>query len=82
VTGSGEDAGDISEAIDITKSVQCSVEHSNLVLCEGSKSSLPGVWDPCLGEDKLLLIHYTNQVTRHQIFCPDNVAVLPKTAPD
>ena len=81
VPGWGEGAGDISEAIDITKPVQCSVEHSRLVMWEGSKSALPGVWDPCPGEDKWLLIRYTYQGTRHQIFCQDNDAVkLPKTA--
>ena len=81
VPGWGEGAGDMPEAVDVTKPVQCSVEHSRLVLWEGSKSSLPGVWDPCPGEDKWLLIRYTYQGTRHQLFCQENDAVkLPKTA--
>ena len=77
----GEADVDMSDITDITKPVQCSVEHSRLILWEGTKSSLPGVWDPCPGEDKWLLIRYTFQGTRHQLFCPENEAVkLPKTA--
>jgi len=77
----GEAAEDMSEVTNITKPVQCSVEHSRLVLWEGPKSSLPGVWDPCPGEDKWILIRYTFQGLRHQVFCPENEAVkLPKTA--
>ena len=34
------------EIIDITRAVQCCVEQGRLVLWEGSKAALPGVWDP------------------------------------
>jgi len=71
---------EIDMVTNITKPVQCSVEHSRLVLWEGPKSSLPGVWDPCPGEDKWILIRYTYQGARHQLFCPENEAIkLPKT---
>ena len=55
---------------------------SRLVLWEGSKSSLPGVWDPCPGEpDKWLLVQYTYKGAQHQLLCPDLEAVkLPKTS--
>jgi len=77
----GDTAEDTLDVIDITKPVQCNVEHSRLVLWEGTKSSLPGVWDPCPGEDKWILIRYTFQNNRHQLFCPDSEAVkLPKSA--
>jgi len=81
VAGWGETAVNMPDVTDITKPVQCSVEHSRLSLWEGAKSSLPGVWDPCPGEDKWLLFRYTFQGARHQLFCQEMEAVkLPKTA--
>ena len=41
------------------------VEESRLVLWEGQKSCLPGVWDPAPGEEKQLLIRYTFQVIQY-----------------
>jgi len=77
----GENNINMPDVTDITKAVQCNVEHSRLLLWEGDKSSLPGVWDPCPGEEKWLLIRYTYQGTKHQLFCPENDAVkLPKTS--
>lgn len=67
--------------IDIKLPLQCCVEDSRLILWEGSKSNLPGVWDPMPGEEKYLLIQYTYQHTSHQMFCPENEAIkLPKNA--
>ena len=53
-----------------------------LVLWEGSKSSVPGVYDPVPGNpEKWLLIRYRYQGVKHQIFCHDEEAVkLPKTS--
>ena len=53
-----------------------------LVLWEGSKSSVPGVYDPVPGNsDKWLLIRYRYQGVQHQTFCHDEDAVkLPKTS--
>jgi len=65
--------------IDVTLPVQCCVEGSTLVLWEGSKSNLPGVWDPTPGEEKYILIKYTFMNHNHQIFCPENEVIkLPK----
>jgi len=67
--------------VDVTKAFQCCVEDSRLVLWEGVKSSLPGVWDPCPDEDKWILINYVYQNVRHQLLCPEVEAVkLPKTS--
>lgn len=67
--------------IDITLAIQCLVEESRMQLWEGSKSSLPGVWDPCPGEGKWILIQYLYQNVKHQTFCPEEDAVkLPKNS--
>jgi len=67
--------------VDVSLAVQCLVENSKLQLWDGSKSSLPGVWDPCPGEDKWILINYLYQNVKHQSFTPDDEAVkLPKTS--
>ena len=83
--------------VDITRALQCIVESSRLVLwevtvllpvhiilfpLEGSKSSLPGVWDPCPGEpDKRILVEYTYKGAAHTLLCPEEEAVkLPKTS--
>jgi len=69
------------EYISVLRPFQCEVEESRLVLWEGQKSCLPGVWDPAPGEEKQLLIRYTFQGHKHQLFCPEEEAVkLPKTA--
>ena len=70
------------DIIDITKPVQCCVEQGRLVLWDGAKCSLPGVWDPCPGDhDKWILVRYTYKNVTHQLFCPENEAIkLPKTS--
>lgn len=68
--------------IDVTTALQCNVEAGRLVLWEGSKSSLPGVWDPVPGDsEKWLVVRYSYQGNRHQLLCHDLDAVkLPKTS--
>ena len=70
------------EVIDITRQVQCCVENSRLVLWEGSKSGLPGVWDPCPGDpDKWILVKYFFKGASHQLLCHEVDAIkLPKTS--
>jgi len=65
--------------IDITVPLQCNIEDSRLILWEGTKSNLPGVWDPTPGEDKFILIKYTYQHNTHQVFVPETETIkLPK----
>merc|ERR1712111_300328 len=68
--------------IEITRQVQCCVENSRLVLWEGSKSGLPGVWDPCPGDpDKWILVKYFFKGASHQLLCHEVDAIkLPKTS--
>ena len=70
------------EVIDISRPVQCSVDSGRLVLWEGSKCSLPGVWDPCPGDpDKWILVKYSYKGSDHQLFCQESEAIkLPKTS--
>ncbi|CAH2034852.1 unnamed protein product, partial [Iphiclides podalirius] len=54
-----ETASAYSEVIDVTIPIQCLVKGSRLELLEASKSELPGFYDPCVGDDKHLTIHYS-----------------------
>ena len=76
------DLEESEDVIDITKAVQCIVESSRLVLWEGSKSSLPGVWDPCPGDsDKRILVNYTYKGATHQLISLEEEPIkLPKTS--
>ncbi|XP_055630743.1 dnaJ homolog subfamily C member 11 [Toxorhynchites rutilus septentrionalis] len=44
--------------IDVKIPLQCLVKDSRLTLYGSTKSELPGFYDPCFGEDKLLQIDY------------------------
>jgi len=67
--------------VNISMPLQCTVEDSRLILWEGSKGNLPGVWDPAPGEEKFILIKYRFQNSLHQIFCAENEAIkLPKNS--
>ena len=76
------DLEESEDVIDITKAVQCIVESSRLVLWEGSKSSLPGVWDPCPEDsDKRILVNYTYKGAAHQLLSHEEESIkLPKTS--
>ncbi|XP_037956451.1 dnaJ homolog subfamily C member 11-like [Teleopsis dalmanni] len=64
---------DFSEeaSIDVTIPVQCLVRDSTLTLYNASKSQLPGFYDPCVGEDKVLNIDYTFNDHKHEIVVKD-----------
>eukprot|EP00088_Acartia_fossae_P053707 TRINITY_DN6127_c0_g1_i4.p1 TRINITY_DN6127_c0_g1~~TRINITY_DN6127_c0_g1_i4.p1 ORF type:complete len:594 (+),score=122.49 TRINITY_DN6127_c0_g1_i4:48-1829(+) len=67
--------------VDISLPLQCCVEDSRLILWEGSKANLPGVWDPAPGEEKFILIRYKYQKSMHQFFCAEEEAIkLPKNS--
>ena len=74
------------DIIDITKPVQCCVEGGRLVLWDGAKCSLRGVWDPCPGDNeewilRSILVRYTSKNVSHMLFCHENEPIkLPKTS--
>jgi len=67
--------------ISVARPLQCEVEEGRLILWEGSKCHLPGLWDPAPGEEKHLLIRYLYQGVRHEVYCSEEDAVkLPKSS--
>ncbi|XP_003702480.1 dnaJ homolog subfamily C member 11 isoform X1 [Megachile rotundata] len=63
------------EVIDVTIPVQCLVKDSKLILYDASKSELPGFYDPCVGEEKQLLIQYLFRNRTHECIVKDNAPV-------
>ncbi|XP_004526411.1 dnaJ homolog subfamily C member 11 [Ceratitis capitata] len=57
--------------IDVTIPLQCLVKGGTLVLYRSSKSELPGFYDPCIGEDKILKIDYTFRNQSNSIIIKD-----------
>ncbi|CAD6998560.1 unnamed protein product [Ceratitis capitata] len=57
--------------IDVTIPLQCLVKEGTLVLYRSSKSELPGFYDPCIGEDKILKIDYTFRNQSNSIIIKD-----------
>ncbi|XP_058987131.1 dnaJ homolog subfamily C member 11 isoform X6 [Musca domestica] len=70
----------IKEAsIDVTIPVQCLVKDGVLELYNSSKSDLPGFYDPCIGEAKILRIDYLHNNVNKSIVVKDIEAVrLPR----
>jgi len=62
-------------AIDVTVALQNLVEDSKLHLHPGSKSSLLGFYDPCVGEDKQLYIRYLFKDRMHEVKIDDTDAI-------
>ncbi|XP_017764560.1 PREDICTED: dnaJ homolog subfamily C member 11 isoform X2 [Eufriesea mexicana] len=63
------------EVIDVTIPLQCLVKDSKLILYDASKSELPGFYDPCVGEEKQLLIQYLFRNETHECIVKDNAPV-------
>lgn len=59
------------EVIDVTIPLQCLVRDSRLILHDTSKSQLPGFYDPCVGEEKQLLIQYLFHNQTHECIIKD-----------
>lgn len=69
---SAEEPGHRDEVIDVTIPLQCLVKDSKLVLHNASKSQLAGFYDPCVGEDKQLLVQYLFRTQTHECIIKDN----------
>ncbi|XP_071500871.1 dnaJ homolog subfamily C member 11-like [Diadema antillarum] len=65
-------AGDIGRSsaegdfIDVKIPLQCQVKDSKLILTDVSKVSLPGFYDPCIGEEKQLRVVYEFRQALHE----------------
>ncbi|KAJ9599175.1 hypothetical protein L9F63_010352 [Diploptera punctata] len=74
-----EESDSADEVIDVTIPLQCLVKDSKLVLQEASKSQLPGFYDPCVGEDKSLLVQYLFHSNLHEVTTEDSESLrIPK----
>ncbi|XP_011151272.1 dnaJ homolog subfamily C member 11 isoform X2 [Harpegnathos saltator] len=67
-----EESGHRDEMIDVTIPLQCLVKDSKLILHKASKSQLPGFYDPCVGEDKQLLVQYLFHTQTHECIIRDD----------
>ncbi|KAJ8871014.1 hypothetical protein PR048_027317 [Dryococelus australis] len=72
-------APDELEVIDVTLPLQCLVKDSKLTLHDASKSQLPGFYDPCIGEEKMLFVQYLYHSHVHEVTISDTEALrIPK----
>ena len=63
-------AGDrlgMPKVIDVHVPLQCLVVDSKLILREDNKASIPGFYDPCVGETKYLRVRYELRGTPHEV---------------
>ncbi|KYN37704.1 DnaJ like protein subfamily C member 11 [Trachymyrmex septentrionalis] len=67
-----DESGHRDEMIDVTIPLQCLVKDSKLILHKASKSQLPGFYDPCVGEDKQLLVQYLFHTHTHECIIQDD----------
>ncbi|XP_022100618.1 dnaJ homolog subfamily C member 11-like [Acanthaster planci] len=68
----GAVGGEIEGMIDVTVQLQCQVKDSKLILTDASKASLPGFYDPCLGEEKNLRVQYEFHSELHECTVADS----------
>ncbi|KAK3881827.1 hypothetical protein Pcinc_013759 [Petrolisthes cinctipes] len=67
------------EVVDVTIQLQCLVKDSRLILQDSSKCSLPGLYDPCPGEEKTLRVRYLFHAVTHEVTIKDNESLrIPK----
>ncbi|CAO3623679.1 unnamed protein product [Cunninghamella blakesleeana] len=73
-----EDNEELPEGvIDVTIVLQAMVNESRLTIPSGhSKTNICGFYDPCLGEQKKLLVKYRFQNQLHQAIVKDNAALI------
>lgn len=65
--------------INVTIPIQCLVKDSKLLLGDSGKSQIPGMYDPCIGEEKLLKITYEFRGNVHEAIFKDEESVrIPK----
>lgn len=60
-----------SASIDVTIPVQCLVKDGVLILYNSSKCDLPGFYDPCIGETKVLRIDFTHNNISNSVVIKD-----------
>ncbi|XP_042899437.1 dnaJ homolog subfamily C member 11 [Parasteatoda tepidariorum] len=60
------------EVANTTVQLQCLVKDSRLILPDRPKSNMPGFYDPCLGEEKSLLVNYLYRNIAHSITIKDS----------
>lgn len=53
--------------VDVTLPLQCLVRDGRLRLQKGSKAQLPGFYDPCIGDAKVLRVDYEWRDVRHSV---------------
>lgn len=56
-----------TKVIDVRVPLQCLVIDSKLILRESGKASVPGFYDPCIGERKYLLVKYKFRGVAHEV---------------
>ena len=77
LVGAGEQ--DHDKVVDVVIPLQCQVKDSKLILQSTSKSSLPGFYDPCVGEEKSLRVVYDFRDALHEVTLKDTDSVaIPK----
>lgn len=66
-----DDNLEASTIVDVTLPLQCLTRDSKLRLQKSSKSQLPGFYDPCVGEAKVLKIDYMYKDVSYTVQCKD-----------